>query len=430
LIVKETLSRSLNWLDRRLTPVARYLPEALKAPLRLLVRGPARVPVRTLEPAHPQAAEVTQTADTLIAAAPAAAVSEPVAVSESAAAAPESVDAAPPAPSPPATDPYAERLRREQEIFADQIDVNALPRIFHYWSHTYLRPKLQHFGCSNPDEFFANALEKAMAATTARPARFVSLGAGNCDTEVRVAQILVGRGLRDFVIECLDINAAMLQRGAALAREAGVATQVVPLPGDFNDWRPAQHYDAAMANQSLHHVLQLESLFDAVLEALTPQGVFVVSDMVGRNGHQRWPEALAIVREFWKELPERYRYHVQLREQWQDYVDFDCSGEGFEGIRAQDILPLLMQRFRFERFCAFGNVIDPFIDRGFGPHFDADSARDLALIDRIHARDEQEIEAGSIKPTHLMAVMRKPPYDQPPLIWKHLSPEHCARPPG
>lgn len=416
--MKETLSHSLAWLRRRLGPLARRLPEPVKAPLRRLAR-PFALPTAAPAAAAINTDDAADTGATTGDEAGLAAVDSPppaAATTEASAAAVQP--------------DYAERLRQEQAIFADQVDVNELPPIFHYWSHTYLRPRLQHFGCTNPDEFFANALQAALQHAAQRPARFVSLGAGNCDTEVRVARILADRGVRDFVIECVDINPVMLERGRIHAGEQDVAAQVVTAIGDFNDWRPRQRFDAVMANQSLHHVCNLEGLFDTIAAALRPQGCFVISDMVGRNGHQRWPEAAAIVREFWAELPPGYRYHRQLQCQWDEFVDFDCSGEGFEGIRAQDILPLLIERFGFESFCAFGNVIDAFIDRGFGGHFDADSARDRELIDRIHARDEAEMLAGTITPTHLMAVMRRLPYAGPTRTWRQLTPQHCLRLPG
>ncbi len=88
-----------------------------------------------------------------------------------------------------------------------------------------------------------------------------------------------------------------------------------------------------------------------------------------------------------------------------DYPDWDCSVEGFEGIRSQDILPLLLDRFHFEFFYAFANVIDPFIDRGFGPNFDPEAEWDRAFIDRAHACDESGISSGALKPTHMLAVL-------------------------
>lgn len=333
---------------------------------------------------------------------------------------------APAAGDAPASE-YATRMAEEREIFADQVEVHDLPAIFHYWSNRYLRPKFELAGFSHPDAFFANYLERACAEASSSPARFASLGCGNGDTEVRVAAMLVERGVRDFTIDCIDINEAMLERGRQLAAEAKVSMQIRTIVGDFNDWRPSGRYAAIMANQSLHHVVNLEGLFGAVEAALEPAGRFLTSDMIGRNGHMRWPEALAIVQEFWNELPADYRYNVQLKRHEERFENWDCSGEGFEGIRAQDILRLLVDRFDFELFIPYANAIDPFVDRSFGPHFDADSAHDRAFIDRVHARDEAAINAGNITPTHMVAVMRRRPYSGEQRIVGKRKPRECVR---
>ncbi len=333
---------------------------------------------------------------------------------------------------PPAVEDraYAERIAAETSIFADQVEVHDLPPIFHYWSNRWLRPAIEAHGFSNPDQFFAvhleRACEDAAAAGTPR-ARIASLGCGNCDTEVRVATLLVERGLRDFTIDCVDINPAMLERGRALAADAGVSDHIRACLGDFNSWQPRGHYDAVVANQSLHHVVNLEGLFTAIEASLAAHGRFITSDMIGRNGHMRWPEAMDIVNEFWRELPERYRWNNQLRRHEERHQYWDCSNAGFEGIRAQDILPLLVDRFAFEFFFAYGNVIDPFIDRGFGPNFDADAEWDRDFIDRVHARDEAEMLAGRITPTHMMAVLRNRRWAGAHAYRPGLAPERCVR---
>ena len=127
--------------------------------------------------------------------------------------------------------------------------------------------------------------------------------------------------------------------------------------------------------------------------------------MVGRNGHLRWPEALRIVQEFWRHLPPSYRFNQKLGGFEETFADWDCSVEGFEGVRSQDVLPLLLEYFHFQLFIPFGNVIDPFIDRAFGPHFDVTAEWDRNFLDRVHQRDELEMAAGRLTPTHLLAVM-------------------------
>ena len=84
-------------------------------------------------------------------------------------------------------------------------------------------------------------------------------------------------------------------------------------------------------------------------------------------------------------MPSRYKYNHQLKRFEELYENWDCSKEGFEGIRAQDILPLLLQTFRFEAFVAFGNLPDVFVDRGFGHNLDPTSQEDVDFVDRIGA---------------------------------------------
>jgi SAM-dependent methyltransferase len=321
---------------------------------------------------------------------------------------------------------YEEKLAAETEIYEDVADVHELPPIFHYWSNKHLRPMLEELGFSNPDEFFAKYLgESARRRGTAAPI-FLSLGAGNCDTEIRVARLLRKAGIERFTVECVDLNQRMLERGLAMAQREGVAEHIVPVEGDFNQWRAAKQYDAVMANQSLHHVLNLEGLFDEVKRSLATGGCFVVSDIIGRNGHQRWPEALAAVQRFWRELPHDYRYNRQLGRYEHAYRNWDCSGEGFEGIRAQDILPLLLQRFEFHLFVGFANVIDLFVDRSFGPNFDADAEWDRGFIDRVHAFDEAAFRKGELTPTHMMAVLT-PEACEKAVYARGLGPEESVR---
>ena len=323
---------------------------------------------------------------------------------------------------------YAGRLAAEHKRFTADVNVHDLPPIYHYWSNKYLRPSYAPFGFSDPDSFYCLYLEAQIntALAAGHPARFVSIGAGNCDTEIRLALILMQRGYQNFVIHCFDMNDVMLKRGYLLATEAGVGDQIATTTIDFNFWQPTTTYDAVIANQSLHHIEKLEALFANIKRVISTDGVFLTSDIVGRNGHMRWPEALQVVQEFWRELPPDYRYNLQLDRYEESFQNWDCSHTGFEGVRAQDILPLLIEQFHFESFFTFANVIDPFIDRGFGHHFNVDSAIDRALIDRIQARDDAEMRAGRIKPTHILAAMRAVPIPLKAFI-PPFTPAFCVR---
>jgi hypothetical protein len=135
------------------------------------------------------------------------------------------------------------------------------------------------------------------------------------------------------------------------------------------------------------------------------------------------------IRPFWEELAPSYRFNRQRRRQENKLVDHDHSKDGFEGVRAQDILPLLIQSFHFELFIPYANIILTFVDRAFGPNFDPENEGDRNFIDRVHFRDEEGILSGELKPTQMMAVLRNEP-TEPQLVQAALTPEFCVRDPS
>jgi SAM-dependent methyltransferase len=321
---------------------------------------------------------------------------------------------------------YAERVGSELQSFNQVEVVHDLPAIFHYWSNQHLKPIFEDAGISTLVDFFSQQLAEAARDTGAQKPRFVSVGSGNCDFEISIAAKLAESGMKEFVIECLELNPQMLDRGRGHAESLGLGQYLAFVEADFNTWRTDGTYDAVMANQSLHHVLNLEGLFEQINAGLHDEGRFVVSDIIGRNGHMRWPEALEIVNDLWRQLPASHKYNHALKRSEEAYENWNCASEGFEGVRAQDILPLLLRRFHFERFVAFGNVIDIFTDRGFGPNFNPEAAQDRAFIDKVHAIDEEGFRTGKLTPTHLIGVLRKRPVSNP-YYSRGLAPEQCVR---
>jgi SAM-dependent methyltransferase len=344
-----------------------------------------------------------------------------------------SIPAAPAAAEPESPQPeqseYEKKLRREQDHFGGVANIHDLPPIFHYWSNKYIRPIVEAFGFTLPEELYAKYLALTVKAGTKETPIFLSVGAGDGETEIRVAQLLREAGVSNFCIECLDVNPALLERGRELAGKAGLADRLAFVEADFNIWVADKQYSAVIANQSLHHVLDLERLFDQIKKSLRPDGYFVTSDMIGRNGHQRWPEALQQVQQFWHELPKEYRWNRALKRYEDEYMNHDCSVEGFEGVRAQDILPLLVERFDFNLFIAFGNVVNVFVDRSIGYSFDLERERDRQFIDRVHAFDEQAILNGYLTPTQMFAVMTPEPCSEHHYS-RGLSPRSCVRDPN
>jgi ubiquinone/menaquinone biosynthesis C-methylase UbiE len=330
----------------------------------------------------------------------------------------------------PESSEYAERLRREIERYRKVDNVHDLPAIFRVWADRYVGPKISEVcgaSISVADEFYALYISRYAAEHPGYPIRIASIGAGNGDMEVRIAALLKKSGVHRFRFQCMDINPAMLDRGRETARKEQQSAHFEFVETEMSQWSPEGTLDIVMAHHSLHHIEQLEMLFANVRKAIGNRGYFLVCDMAGRNGHMRWPEALEIVDDIWRTMPDRYKYNHQLKRVEQTYENWDCSTEGFEGIRSQDILPLLVRLFQFEAFAAFGNLPDLFVDRSFGHNLSPDNEEDVAFIHRIGELNDRLISEGKIKPTQIAAVMRAGEA-KPCKCHLHWTPEFCVRP--
>jgi SAM-dependent methyltransferase len=324
---------------------------------------------------------------------------------------------------------YKTKLEEEIRTYHDVSNVHELPPIFHYWSHKYLRPKLESLGFSHPDDLYVHYISRLARSNPESVCNVLSLGAGNCDAEVHLSELLIKAGITNFVFHCLEINPEMLARGRRLAQDHNLASHFTFIERDVNSWDAQISYDIVIANQSLHHFVELELLFEKTRRCLRDDGFFLTNDMIGRNGHMRWPEALELLQACWSLLDEKHRWNCRLGRYEEVYENWDCSREGFEGIRSQDILPLLVKSFHFDCFLGFSNVINVFVDRAFGHNFDPSDPRDCYFIDFVSQLDDYFIEAGKFKPTQMIAAMTKTG-GSALRTYKHLTPEFCVRNPA
>jgi len=323
-------------------------------------------------------------------------------------------------------DDYKSRVESQIRQYEFVENMHDLPPIFHLFSHDHIRPRAQEvFDSDSIPGLFASGLSQG--APRSGSYRFVSIGSGDASYEIDVARAMVADGYVDFTIECTEISPFMNGRAREQIAAAGMTKHLTVTQTDINTWVSDKLYDGAMTHHALHHIVELEHLFLNVKRALKPGANFVVADMIGRNGHMRWPEVLEYVEQIWSFLPEQKKLNHQLKRLEASFVNFDCSSEGFEGIRAQDILPLMLDQFSFRSFAAWGGLIDIFIDRAFGWNFDPKNDADRNLIAFIARLNEDLIQAGRIKPTQMFAIVTPSPVIAPPRLYAGLTPEFAVR---
>jgi hypothetical protein len=315
------------------------------------------------------------------------------------------------------------RVAAEVEIFRN-MDLNALPEIHCYWANKHLIGHLaEAFGVGDIFEVFAQELRASVEAT-GNPL-IISIGAGDAEIEAEAAARMIAGGFTRFSFECLELSPFLIERGNARIKERGLERHLSFTETNLAHWRPERKFGAAFANQSLHHIEALEHVFDMIGKGLELHGSFVAADMIGRNGHMRWPESLAIINALWTVIPDHWKQNRPLARFEETFVNQDCSTVGFEGIRAQDILPLLLDRFQFHRFAAWGGILDIFVDRVFGHNLSSEKSFDRKFIDTMWETNQALVRLGVLTPTQMVAVLKK---EKGPLVSAAgLDPAKCVR---
>src|SRR5579872_5660726 len=100
---------------------------------------------------------------------------------------------------------YAARAATERHNYGQKKKIHDLPPICFYWLNRFILPQLASLGYTSPEDFFRKNLQRAYEQNSGQR-RFLSIGAGNCDTEIRLARELLQSGASEFVIECLDLS--------------------------------------------------------------------------------------------------------------------------------------------------------------------------------------------------------------------------------
>lgn len=311
-------------------------------------------------------------------------------------------------------------------------DIHNLPPIYNYWYDQHIAPKfVEVFGISNTylPEIYASELISVKQHQNQKSYVFASIGAGDASLEAEIYRQLKKLTNAEIIFDCFEISTILIERGKIALKNQGIQEKVRLIETDLNFWKSSKIYDGIIAHHSLHHIVELEKVFQEIAQSLSPNSVFVSGDVIGRNGHMRWPEALALIQSIWQNMPEKYQYNQVTGCAEKQYQNWDCSDEGFEGIRAQDILKLLDKQFNFKKFLGYGNLIDLFIDRNFGFNFDPSDSNDRDFIDKINLLNELLIDVGFLKPTYMFATMTIEDC-RDPIFYKHWNPKFCIREPG
>lgn len=192
---------------------------------------------------------------------------------------------------------------------------------FHYVNSLVLAPKLQRvYGRSWEPRLGINYLyarelmHGADFEVGGGAIRVLSIGSGDCSTELNIAAILASHKMFPAFV-CFDpSDEASVGFEQQMMRLAAGPHQGFSRAPNFTFTKRLSDYaresfDAVFIHHALHHVSDLEGLLAYVQLAIGHHGVVVISDMISRSGHRRWPEQLRLARSAFRSTLSINREH-------------------------------------------------------------------------------------------------------------------------
>jgi 2-polyprenyl-3-methyl-5-hydroxy-6-metoxy-1,4-benzoquinol methylase len=303
-------------------------------------------------------------------------------------------------------DEYKGRIAGERRHFENLENFSALPGIVHWWSSNYLRSRIEEiFGYSGGNLFYLNPI--LSASDSFDQVVVGSLGSGDGEVEISLAKALMERKVANVQIIGMELSSDLVKKSNFRSKELGLNNIVQFQKVDVNSGFGSSKFHLIIANQVLHHIVSLEGVFDTCHEALTDDGFIMTRDMIGKNGHQAWPEAKGEIDKVWESMPSRYKTNNRNGNLYDAFPNDDFSKSGFEGIRSQDIMPLINERFGYSKYYAFGGIVERFINRGFGGNFSEENEEDTRFVELLQKTNDDLIDSGKITPTQICAYFTK-----------------------
>ena len=237
----------------------------------------------------------------------------------------------------------------------------------------------------------------------------------------RTASLCCGAGAleRNLIRKRLVSSCVGFDLAAGAVEAANAAAAAEALPGLSYRVRDLEReglglekLDLVLAHQGIHHLANIEAVFDSVYESLAPGGVFHLHEFVGPDRFQ-WPDRqIAEITRWLQSLPEAYRItrggmvkSEGGRATIEEMIAYDPS----EAVRSSAIEPAVVAaRFEIIEHRALGGNLAMMALADIGQNFDPTSAEAVAHIERLLDREDELLRSGELHSDFAVIIARRP----------------------
>ena len=218
--------------------------------------------------------------------------------------------------------------------------------------------------------------------------RALTIGCGAGDLERGLTQ-------SNFCLrhDALDVSERAIEKARALAEDEGY-THIRYQVSDLNRVSlEADAYDVVFGISSIHHIAELETLYEKVHQALKPNGYFYMDEFVGPSQFQ-WPDQqIEGINAMLTEIPERLRVSRSDGKNIRSSVvrptiDEMNAVDPSEAIRSGEIIPLLSERFPDFILRGYGGNILHLLLEDIAGNFVETDTESIEWLERIFAYED------------------------------------------
>ncbi|MHC4851246.1 MAG: class I SAM-dependent methyltransferase [Planctomycetota bacterium] len=167
-------------------------------------------------------------------------------------------------------------------------------------------------------------------------------------------------------------------------------------------------FDLVFAPSSIHHIRELEVLFDWVA-GIVPKGLLVLQEYVGPSRFQ-WPQkqreiaqgVLSLIPEFYRRLPDG----THKESIWAPTAEDVAGGDPTEAVRSAEILPLLEERFEVVRRLDHGGAVAMPVLHDIARNFHHENHESLVLLQFILHIDDLLLREGVLDTNFSDVIVR------------------------
>jgi SAM-dependent methyltransferase len=176
---------------------------------------------------------------------------------------------------------------------------------------------------------------------------------------------------------------------------------------------PEGPFDAVVANDVLHHITNLEGLYERIHETLVPGGKLLFNEYVGPNRFQYSDARMAVINRYFRLIPDHLRFNPYWSGLFWSRFRVDpeklAADDPTEAVRSEDVLPLARRYFDVEAEYPYGGgLLNPLLYEVIA-NFDEQNPYDKRLLQTLCEAEDRLTRSGVIEPDFYVFVGRRKP---------------------